>query len=141
MSRYDDIIHMPHYEPKHERMPIENRAAQFAPFAALTGHGAAIAETARLTEKMTELSEEEKHEISRKLSYALENKSRISIKFFLPDPLKDGGSYREAVGVIKKFNLMERVIKMSDNTSVPLDNVTDIKGDLYDHTVISKKYE
>ena len=98
----------------------------------MTGHGAAIAETARLTEKIKELSEEDKHEISRKLSYALENNSRISIKFFLPDPLKDGGSYREVVGAIKKINLMDRVIKMVDNTLVLLDNVTDIKDDLYD---------
>ena len=52
MSRYDDILNLPHYEPKHRRMSLESRAAQFAPFAALTGHGAAIAETARPTESM-----------------------------------------------------------------------------------------
>lgn len=135
MSKYDDIIDLPHYEPKHKRMPIENRAAQFAPFAALTGHHAAIEETARLTEKNIELSDEEKQEISKKLLFALKNKSKILITVFIPDPLKEGGSYQVIIGVIKKFDLMERMIVMSDNTAVPIDNVTDLKGEIFDTLV------
>lgn len=132
MNRYDDIIDLPHYEPKHKRMPIENRAAQFAPFAALTGHGAAIVETARLTEKKIELSDEEKQELSKKLSLAVENQSRILITIFVPDTLKEGGSYQEIIGVIKRIDLLERIITLSDNTTVLLDNVTDLKGEIYD---------
>lgn len=132
MNRYDDIIDLPHYEPKHKRMPIENRAAQFAPFAALTGHGAAIVETARLTEKKIELSDEEKQELSKKLSLAVENQSRILITIFVPDTLKEGGSYQEIIGVIKRIDLLERIITLSDNTTVSLDNVTDLKGEIYD---------
>lgn len=132
MNRYDDIIDLPHYEPKHKRMPIENRAAQFAPFAALTGHGAAIVETARLTEKKIELSDEEKQELSKKLSLAVENQSRILITIFVPDTLKEGGSYQEIIGVIKRIDLLERIITLSDNTTVTLDNVTDLKGEIYD---------
>lgn len=135
MSKYDDIIDLPHYEPKHKRMPIENRAAQFAPFAALTGHHSAIEETARLTEKNIELSDEEKQEISKKLLFALKNKSKILITVFIPDPLKEGGSYQVIIGVIKKFDLMERMIVMSDNTAVPIDNVTDLKGEIFDTLV------
>lgn len=135
MSKYDDIIDLPHYEPKHKRMPIENRAAQFAPFAALTGHHAAIEETARLTEKIIELSDEEKQEISKKLLFALKNKSKILITVFIPDSLKEGGSYQVIIGVIKKFELMERMIVMSDNTVVPIDNVTDLKGEIFDTLV------
>lgn len=132
MNRYDDIIDLPHYEPKHKRMPIENRAAQFAPFAALTGHGAAIVETARLTEKKIELSDEEKQELSKKLSLAVENQSKILITIFVPDTLKEGGSYQEIIGVIKRIDLLERIITLSDNTTVLLDNVTDLKGEIYD---------
>lgn len=132
MNRYDDIIDLPHYEPKHKRMPIENRAAQFAPFAALTGHGAAIVETARLTEKKIELSDEEKQELSKKLSLAVENQSRILITIFVPDTLKEGGSYQEIIGAIKRIDLLERIITLSDNTTVSLDNVTDLKGEIYD---------
>lgn len=132
MNRYDDIIDLPHYEPKHKRMPIENRAAQFAPFAALTGHGAAIVETARLTEKKIELSDEEKQELSKKLSLAVENQSKILITIFVPDTLKEGGSYQEIIGVIKRIDLLERIITLSDNTTVSLDNVTDLKGEIYD---------
>lgn len=135
MSKYDDIIDLPHYEPKHKRMPIENRAAQFAPFAALTGHHAAIEETARLTEKIIELSDEEKQEISKKLSLAVEYQSKILITVFVPDSLKEGGSYQEIIGVIKKFDLTERMIVMSDNTAVPIDNVTDLKGEIFDTLV------
>lgn len=127
MSRYDDIINLPHYEPKHKRMPIENRAAQFAPFAALTGHGAAINETARHTEKKKELSDEEKHEISKRLAFAIENQSLITITYFLHDQTKEGGSYQEVSGVVKKIDLIERVVFIKDGTNVLLNNVVGVK--------------
>lgn len=91
MSRYDDIINLPHHVSKiRTPMSMENRAAQFAPFAALTGHDAAIAETARLTSEKPELSAEELDKLSRRLVYAIEKDATIRITFFQPDSLKQG---------------------------------------------------
>lgn len=104
MNRYDDIIELPHYEPRHKRMTLENRAAQFAPFAALTGHGAAIEETARLTDRLTELSEDEHIRLSRILKYAYEKHATVTITYFQPDRLKSGGKYDKISGEIKKID-------------------------------------
>lgn len=128
MSRYDDIIGLPHYEPKHHpRMPMENRAAQFAPFAALTGHGAAIAETARLTEQPVELSDEQKHALSRRMEYALKSHAKVSITFFLPDPHKSGGRYIDITGEIKKFDEYSRNVILTDRRTLNMDDITDIR--------------
>lgn len=132
MSRYDDIIDLPHYEPKHPRMTLENRAAQFAPFAALTGHGAAIAETARLTENMTELSSQEKMRLSRRLNMAYEKHLKVSIIYFSPDPVKAGGKYEKAIGIIMKIDETERFIIISDGTLLPLDSIKAIDSDTLD---------
>ena len=127
MSRYDDIIDLPHYEPKHKRMTLENRAAQFAPFAALTGHGAAIAETARLTDSMTELSTDEQLRLSRILNYALEKHVEVSVIYFLPDTRKAGGRYENAKGIIKNIDETDRVLTLSNGSTIPLDLIHDIK--------------
>ena len=132
MSRYDDIINLPHYEPKHKRMPLENRAPQFAPFAALTGHDAAIAETARITDRLVELSPEEQLRLSRRLNFAFENQAAVSITYFRRDPYKQGGSYLVAHGLIKKIDEIERTIILLDSQAIPLDFVTEISGDLFD---------
>ena len=96
MSRYDDIINLPHHVSKTRTlMSMENRAAQFAPFAALTGHDAAIAETARLTSEKPELSLEELDRLSRRLAYAVEKDAIVTITFFQPDAFKNGGSYSQ----------------------------------------------
>ncbi len=126
MSKYDDIINLPHYEPRHKRMTMENRAAQFAPFAALTGHGAAIAETARLTDDLIELSSDEQSRLSRILSYAYEKQADVTISYFLPDRIKDGGSYEKTCGIIKKIDEIERIIIISNGMTIPLDFITDI---------------
>lgn len=99
MSRYDDIINLPHHVSKTRTpMSMENRAAQFAPFAALTGHDAAIAETARLTSEKPELSTEELDKLSRRLVYAIEKDATIRITYFQPDSFKHGGSYCQTEG-------------------------------------------
>lgn len=135
MSRYDDIIDLPHYEPKHQRMTLENRAAQFAPFAALTGHGAAIAETARQTESMTELSSQEQMQLSRRLIMAYEQHIKVSITYFFPDPIKAGGKYEKTTGLIKKIDETERLIIISDGTIIPLDFIRAIDNDTLDELV------
>lgn len=132
-SKYDDIIGLPHYEPKyHPRMPIESRAAQFAPFAALTGHGEAIAETARLTDKILELSDEQQFELSRKLTCAFERQAQVSITYFQTDSRKSGGRYVDITGVIKKINDVERTIILTNGSILSMDRVTDLKGEIFD---------
>ncbi len=132
-TKYDDIIGLPHYEPKyHTRMPMENRAAQFAPFAALTGHSAAISETARLTEEMLELSAEQQLEIPRRLALALERHARITITFFRHDARKSGGRYIDIAGEIKKIDDIERSVLLTDGRTLPLDMIADLRGEIFD---------
>lgn len=133
MSSYNDIIDLPHYEPRHPRMPLGNRAAQFAPFAALTGHGAAIAETARLTESMVELSNEEHSRLSRRLILAFESNACVTITYFIPDKIKAGGKYDVIKGRIKKIDDTERIIIVKDGQVIPLDFITAIDGDEIDY--------
>lgn len=133
MSRYDDIIELPHPEPKHPRMALENRAAQFAPFAALTGHGAALAETARLTDTMLELSGEEQMRLSRRLNTAYELHMEVTITHFLPDRLKSGGIYESICGKIKKIDESERTVILEDGKILPLDFISAIDSDVIDN--------
>lgn len=132
-TKYDDIIGLPHYEPKyHQRMPMENRAAQFAPFAALTGHGAAIDETARLTDRMQELSAEQQLELSRRLTIAMERQAPVTITCFIPDSRKSGGRYADYTGVIKKIDTTDRTLMLTDGHTLDLDSVTDLKSEIFD---------
>ena len=127
MGKYDDIINLPHHvSDYHTPMPIENRAAQFAPFAALNGHDEAIAEIARLTEKRKDLSEEEITLLSKKLYYALEKEVEIKVKYFIPDNTKSGGNYQTVSGTIKKWNEIEQTLLMKDDIIIPINLIADI---------------
>lgn len=119
MNRYDDIINLPHPEPSHPRMSLESRAAQFAPFAALSGHGEAISETSRQTERMIELSEDEISRISKNIFYAYENDMTIKLSFFLPDRRKSGGGYLELREKIKKIDETEHLLIMNNGIRIP----------------------
>lgn len=133
MSKYDDIINLPHHVSKTRTpMSMENRAAQFAPFAALTGHDAAIAETARLTSEKPELSLEELDRLSRRLTYAVEKDATVTITFFQPDAFKNGGSYRQVSGKVMKIVEFENKIILYNNHSIPLSNITDIESNIFD---------
>lgn len=133
MSRYDDIINLPHHVSKtRTHMSMENRAAQFAPFAALTGHDAAIAETARLTSEKPELSLEELDRLSRRLAYAVEKDATVTITFFQRDAFKNGGSYRRVSGKVMKIDEFENKIILYNNHSIPLSNITDIESNIFD---------
>lgn len=132
MSRYDDIINLPHHVSKTRTpMSMENRAAQFAPFAALTGHDTAIAETARLTYEKPELSLEELDRLSRRLAYAVEKDATVTITFFEPDPFKNGGSYRQVSGKVMKIDEYDKVMILSNKQSIPLDCVMSIESNLF----------
>ena len=136
MSRYEDIIHLPHHVSKTRKpMPMINRAAQFAPFAALTGHDEAIAETARLTTPKEILSSDEQKKLSAHLACAIENlaeKNRLTIICFVPDNIKEGGRYVTLTGVIKKYDEYERTITLEDGTVLQIDNIISISGELID---------
>lgn len=133
MSNYDDIINLPHHVSRTRTpMPLENRAAQFAPFAALTGHDDAIAETARLTAKRPELSREELDMLSRRLAYAVEKGACVRITFFSPDPFKQGGSYEQAEGVIKKIEESENCILLTNGQNISLAEVVRIEGRIFE---------
>ena len=127
MGKYDDIINLPHHESDfHPRMPMENRAAQFAPFAALAGHDDAIEETIRVTGRIKELADEEKIEISKKLREAWENKLEVKIKHFIPDKKKKGGQYIQTHGKIKKIIEEEKYIILNSGENISVDNISDI---------------
>lgn len=132
MSKYDDIINLPHHVSETRTpMPMENRAAQFAPFAALTGHDDAIAETARLTSAKHELSPAESEKLSRKLHYALEKEAIITITHFQPDTHKQGGSYRQITGKIKKISQPENLLILTDRRAIPLPDILNIEGPIF----------
>ena len=121
MGAYDDIIGLPRpTSARHPPMPMADRAAQFSPFAALTGHGAAIAETARLTDRKIELTEEEQAVLDRKLHLLLETGAQGLFTYFLPDARKDGGSYVTAAGNLKKFDALEGLLVLTDGTLIPV---------------------
>ncbi len=116
-------------------MPLQNRAAQFAPFAALTGHEAAINETARLTSTKTELSDCEKTILDRRLSYAVSHLScRLPLDFtvFVPDRWKTGGSYVNITGIIKKLDTIGRLIILEDGRHLRLDCIAGIDSPIFD---------
>lgn len=128
MGAYDDIINLPHpNSAKHPRMSMTDRAAQFSPFAALTGHGAAIEETARLTDRRIELTEEEKTVLDEKLRLLLETGGEGMITYFLPDERKDGGAYVTKLGTIKKIDPPEGRVILTDHTPIHIEDILEIE--------------
>ena len=128
---YADIIDQPHYEPKHHpRMSMWNRAAQFAPFAALTGYDAAIRESGRLTDDWVGLSESGNEEMNRKMDWIvslLPEHPSVTIEYFVPDEHKEGGSYQNYTGNVKRIDEYEKCIEFTDGKSVPFDAIREIK--------------
>ena len=133
-NRYDDIINLPHHvSTKHPQMPIIDRAAQFAPFAALTGYDAAVMESARLTEKRIELDEYQRELLSVQLQHILarlEERPEVSITYFKPDKKKERGVYLTVAGIIKKINEVECVLRMSDGTQIPIGEIVKVQSSI-----------
>lgn len=132
MGKYDDIINLPHHvSAKHPQMSAIDRAAQFSPFAALTGHEAAIAETARLTETQAELDETRKETLDARLQLLREHilaKPEIAVTYFVPDAHKEGGAYLHVTGIPKKLDEIEHKIIMQDGTVIPIDDIYEIEN-------------
>lgn len=131
-KKYSDIIDLPHHvSTKHPHMSSEDRAAQFSPFAALTGHEAAIKETARITDEFVELDADKKQELDEKLQIIrmilADNKTaKVQMIFFKPDGKKSGGSYETITGNIKKIDEYNGLIVFDDKTTVKIEKVIDI---------------
>lgn len=132
---YDDIIHLPHpVSARHPQMPLADRAAQFSPFAALTGHDAAIRETARLTDSPVELEESDKEQLDRQLLLVRENLARkpeIKVTYFQPDEKKSGGAYVTVCGRVNKVEEYGGRLILTDGTIIPLENIFSMEGELF----------
>ena len=139
MKNYDDIINMPHHtSTKYPRMSVEARAAQFAAFAALTGFEDAIKETSRLTSAKIEQDEYVLADLNKRLNIIKENMDKslvVEITYFKGDEKKEGGSYVSCVGEIKKIDEYNNVIIMRDKTTIPMCDVSNIEGELFDDMV------
>ena len=127
-DKYADIINLPHHVSRnHPQMSMADRAAQFSPFAALTGHDAAIAEAARLTDERPILDESVKQEISNLLQLASTDSSLVlNIVYFVPDTRKAGGSYAEITGHIKKLLPHEKLLILDAGTRIPMEDVIEV---------------
>ncbi len=134
---YDDIIHLPHHVSKtRPQMSLEDRAAQFSPFAALTGYDAAILETGRLTEDKLELGEETRAILDRKQRYLAEiidTKPEITVTYFVPDEKKSGGAYSTVTGFLKRIDEYERQLVLTDGRKILLDAIFDIESDEFEN--------
>lgn len=134
-EKYKDIIDLPHHQSKtRQRMSMIDRAAQFSPFAALTGHNAAIIETARLTDRQIELDEGTKSIINEKIqmiSDYLSEKPTVTITHFEPDIKKDGGAYLNTTGTVKRIDDFKREIILTDGTIISIERIFDIEGELF----------
>ena len=135
--KYDDIIGLPHHvSATRPRMSMIDRAAQFSPFQALTGYGAAIQETGRLTDRKIELSEDERIVLDMKQQILLDNIREcpdVSITYFIPDERKAGGSYVTVTGNVKKIDDYQRLLILTDRAQIPLDEIVDIESELFNN--------
>lgn len=132
---YEDIINLPHHtSTSRPRMSAHDRAAQFSPFAALTGYSSAITETARLTNRRIELDESIKADLNDKLAILqdqLEEQPEVSITYFKPDLKKSGGAYITASGWVKKIDQYKRTVIMADATIITMDDIFEMEGELF----------
>lgn len=134
-EEYGDIIDHEHYvDPDHPQMSRLNRAAQFSPFAALTGYEDLIDEAARQTSEQVELDEGKKEEIGKRIDILLhmDNAPSAQIIYFVQDEKKLGGSYESANGKITKYDSLPRIITLDSGMILYIDDIVDVKADCFD---------
>ena len=135
-GKYDDIINLErHVSLKHPRMPISDRAAQFAPFAALTGYDGAIDETGRYTDNMVELSEDARELLDRKqffLGHIIEKRPEITVTYFVHDAKKSGGEYKKISGNLKAIDEYKRELVFTSGIRISVDMVRSIDGKIFE---------
>lgn len=133
---YDDMLHGRRpVSQKHPPMSRADRAAQFSPFAALTGYDAAVRETARVTERRIELDEGVKAELNARLNCILEHlpeHPQVSITYFVPDEKKSGGAYRTVTGAVRKLDSFAKTLTLVDGTVVPMEEMVHVEGNLFE---------
>ena len=136
MQDYEDIIYLPHHVSEtHPRMSRLNRAAQFSPFAALTGYGAAIQEAGRLTDRKIQLDEDSQAVLDRKLAILREQLSKrpeVTVTYFQPDGKKDGGAYASFSGQVKKIQDYEQLLVFTDGTQIPFSDILDLDEEMFE---------
>lgn len=134
-AQYNDIIDLPHHvSATRPQMSMIERAAQFSPFAALTGYDAAIKETGRLTDEKTELDEESLKDLDMRFQLLLDkldDKPEVTITYFVPDELKSGGEYVVLTDTIKKVEVFERLLITMNGTKIPMNDVLSLESDLF----------
>lgn len=130
-GRYDDIINLPHHvSPTRKRMSMIDRAAQFSPFAALTGYDASIREAGRLTDRQIDFDVDGKlmlDEKLRRLAEHIKEQPQVTITYFVPDERKSGGKYVEISGKVRKIDSHENTIQMNDGTVIDFENIYDLE--------------
>lgn len=130
MNKYNDIINLPHHVSNTRKpMTLYNRAAQFAPFAALKGYDSAIKEEARITSKKIELDEELKtilNENIKLINNNIKEKPKVMITYFIPDNKRIGGSYETIIGNVKRIDNVNKFIVLTDNKRINFDNLLNI---------------
>lgn len=133
--KYDDIINLPHHvSTKRPQMSMIDRAAQFSPFAALTGYDAAIKETGRLTDERIDMDESSLERLNRKFQLLVERmdeQPEVTFTYFKPDDRKKGGAYVTVTSSVKKVDLYERVLILRNGVNIPMDEVHTIEGDIF----------
>ncbi len=153
--RYDDMLHLPHHvSSRHPPMTLANRAAQFAPFAALTGYDAEVEEAGRRTDRRVELSESERALLDEHLRLLQTWLSRIpgkwaahaapdftmpevTITYFVPDERKEGGAYTAVTGTVRRIDPIQRILLMTDGTAISMDDVLQISSGAFDALPLS----
>lgn len=125
---YERIISLPHHQSAvRPHMPRVDRAAQFAPFAALTGYDETVQEAARLTEERIELTEDEIALLDESLRRAHLNSRQVQITYFQPDAKKSGGAYVQVNGVIRSFDSFKHTAIMDDQMSIPIHEIISVE--------------
>ena len=136
---YDDILHLPRPQSKkHTPMPMEDRAAQFLPFAALTGYEAAVSETARLTEERVELDAQEAERLGARLAVLVKRQQEqpeLSLLYYVPDARKAGGAYVTVSGRIKKITDFPRCIYLTDGSRIPIEDIVAVESPCFNEEI------
>ena len=133
-GRYDDLLRLPRPESRHPRMTMEARAAQFAPFAALSGYEDVIREAARLTAEPIVLAEDAREELSRRLTFLaarVSERPTVRVTWFQPDARKLGGEYVTKTVTVRRVDGNVGCLELDDRSLIPIQTITDLNGDLF----------
>lgn len=130
--KYADMLHMPHYtSPTRPRMSMHNRAAQFSPFAALSGYDDAVKESARLTDRLLELDDYTRSILDDKLRLLVEHSEEqpmVTLTYFEPDQTKSGGAYMSVSGIIHAIDAYRQIVVMENHIEIPIQQICEIES-------------